>query len=400
MSTLRSLALLAVVTALLSGCNDQPLQQIPLYQVQERDFVIEVPAFGELQAAEAKSIIAPGRRPMSLTWLQAENSQVKKGDVIARFDAEQLRKDSRKEELSILSLQEDLTQRQALQAQQVNEVKSDQALVGHEFTFADQFAIDDVRVYSKLEIIDTLQNRDFLGAKDNFLQWKEGSIGEQHDSANAAISIRRQGHSAKFEQHQQALSRLQVFAPHDGLLVYQKDRSGEKPSVGQTLFPGQEFATIPDLSNMQAKVFVLANEAIGLAAEQRVEFTLDAYPQQQFSGKVLAVSAFPRSIQRGNPITYYEVTVSLDQQQAEIMQPGRKLNARILVQGAESRLLVPLQAIHHRQGRSFVYVQQGNGFHEQQITTAKKNQYFVEVTQGLNIGEHIALSQPLQDASQ
>lgn len=379
----------------LAGCEEQK-STVPTFDVSQRQFDISISGFGEIEAAQAQRIISPGSQPMVLAWLADENSIVKKGDIVARFDAEQLLVDSKQEELQMAILSQDINQSEAERFQQQNEIMSEQQFVSHEFDFADKFAIDDVRVYSKLEIIDSFENRDFLGAKDNFLEWKKGSIEEQNTSNIDVLEIKRRGHETKFKRHQQALSQLQVYAPNDGLLTYEKDRRGEKPSVGQTVFPGRPIAKIPNLDNMQARVFVLAKNAINLAAGNQVKVTLDAFPKQVFQGEVKTVSGYPRSIERGNPVTYYELVVSLKQQDKSLMQPGRKLKTTILVQGPKPSIVVPLQAIHHEQGRSYVYVKQGSGFEQRDVVTAQKNLYFVEVQSGLSEGEKIALSQPEQ----
>lgn len=388
-----STCLSGIALALLYGCGEVR-QTTPTFEVSQREFVIDVAGFGEIEAAKAQRIVSPGTQPMTIDWLAEENSMVKKGEVIARFDAEQLRMDSRQEELEIQLLQQDIVQSEAQKSQQQSEVKSEQDFVEYEYEFADKFAIDDLRVYSKLEIIDSFQNRDFLGAKEHFLDWKQGSINQQNNSNIEVLAIKQRGHEVKYLRHQQALSKLNVYAPNNGLLTFVKDRRGEKPSVGQTVFPGRPIAIIPDLSQMQAKLFVLSKDALGLASGNSVTLVLDAFPDHTFKGSVLSVSGFPRSIERGNPVTYYELVVKLDQQDPQKFQPGRKLSATILIDTLAPRLLVPLQAIHHQQGRSFVYKQDKGKFVEQTVTTAQKNLYFVEITSGLNAGDVIALSVP------
>lgn len=388
------LGILAAASLLLAACAEEKQSQIPLYEVNAREFSIQVQGFGEIEAAQAERIITPGTQPMTLSWLAPENTLVKKGDVVAKFDAERILKDSRTEELAMLALSQDIEKSMAALGQQKADVRSEQQFVQEEFAFVDKFAIDDLRLYSKLEILDTMQNRDFLDAKEDFLGWKEGSIGQQHDSEMAVLNIKKGGHEAKFKRFQDALSKLQVYAPYDGLLVFEKDGRGEKPTVGQTFFPGRPIAKIPNLDNMQAKVYVLANEAIDLAAEQKVDVRLDAYPDKVFQGEVKQVAGFPRSIERGNPVKYYEVTVGLTEQDKQLMQPGRKVSVTVHVNRNQDKLLVPLQAIHHDQGRSFVYIKSGGEFNRQDVKTQVKNQFFVEVVDGLQEGDQVALSAP------
>nr|WP_136252845.1 efflux RND transporter periplasmic adaptor subunit [Ningiella ruwaisensis] len=394
-STISFLFFLGTLSVIL-GCAEQENSLIPEYAVEKSAFDITVTGFGEIEAAQAQRINSPGTRPMTLAWLIPENTVVEQGEVIARFDAQQILKESRTEELEMMKIQQDIVRSSAAQSQQMREVESDQVFVRHEFDFVDRFAIDDLRIYSQLEIIDTLENRDFLEAKNKFLDWKESSIDQQHGSEMAVLDIKKQGHATKFQRHQEALSSLEVVSPYSGLIIYEKDRRGEKPAVGQTIFPGRVIAQIPNLDAMQAKVYVLANDAIDLAAEQKVEIRLDAFPDKTFSGKIANVAGFPRSIERGNPITYYEVTVSLDKQDKTVMQPGRKLTATIHVKAPSETLVVPIQALHHANGTSYVYLKNGNEYIQRNVESGRKNLYSVEITQGLEEGDVIALSPPPQ----
>jgi multidrug efflux pump subunit AcrA (membrane-fusion protein) len=385
---------LVLAVVFLSGCGSQEQSSIPLYEVIQTPFSIEVEGFGEIEAAQSQKIMTPGRRSMTIAWLKDENTYVEKGEVIARFDAQQILKDSRDEELQLMLLAQDIVKSNAQQNQAKQDIDSDQSFVKYEFDFTDRFAIDDLRVYSQLEIIDTLANRDFLEAKDDFLEWKETSIVEQHSNENAVLDIRKTGVETMFNRHQQALSSLEVVSPFSGLLVYEKDRRGEKPAIGQSVFPGRPIAQIPNLDNMQASLFVQANDAIDLAKGLAVDIRLNAFPNKVFSGEISDVSGFPRSIERGNPVTYFEIVVTLLEQDKSMMQPGRKLTAKINVKAPTDQLVVPLQALHFEDGSTYVYLQEGNEFSKQAVVSGRKNLYLVEITEGLSNGDVIALSLP------
>ena len=382
----------SVFVLLLMGCGDDKPSTIPTYEVNTQRFSIVINADGEIEAAESQKIIAPGRRPMMLAWLADENTHVNEGDVIARFDAERITRDKNEEEFAVRKLQQDIINSQASQTQEKQDIKSEQNFIEEEFAFVDRFAIDDLRIYSQLDIIDTLQNRDFLEAKDSFLAWKETSVLEQHDSAMSVLDIKKQGHQSKLQQYLSALKQLEVTAPYSGLLVYVKDRRGEKPSVGNTVFPGSPIAEIPNLENLQARLYVLADDAIDLANGQNVDIQLDAFPNKTFSGELSSVAAFPREIKRGNPIKYYELTASINDQDTTILKPGRKLSATIRVTQPMDTIAVPLQSIIYEQEQSFVYLQTGNEFSKQPVTTGRKNLYFIEITSGLTLNDAIALS--------
>jgi HlyD family secretion protein len=385
--------LLCMFMLWLVACGESSQSTVPLYQVYQKGFEVLIPAVGELEAAQAERINTPGRRPMTIDWLAQENSWVTKGQVVARFDSEQLVLDSREEELQMMLLDMDMRQQNANESQQQNELDSEKILVRKEFKFVDTFAIDDLRLYSKIEIIDTLSNRDYLGAKEEFIEWKESSIDDRNQSALAVLDIRKDGHQVKFQRHQSALNQLEVLAPYDGMLVYEKNWRGEKASIGQTVFPGSTIAKIPNLENMQAKLFVLDKNAIDLKIGQTVNLTLDAYPDEKLTGEVLSVSGFSRTIKRGNPTKYFELIVSLDNQSATL-QPGAKVSASVRVANSKIKTVIPLQAIFNEKSENYVYIKKGQNFSKRPVKTAGKNLYFVEIIAGLTAGDIIALSVP------
>ena len=382
-----------LICLILAACSEQ-VSTIPTYQIKLDTLKIVVPAKGELEAASSQAIAAPGRQTMTIAWLAEEFQQVKKGEVIAIFDGEQISLKSRREQLAMMLLEKDILTKFSEQHQQEQEVLGEKELVQKEFSFAQSYNFDDLRIYSQLEIIDSMQNTEYLGVKDQFLDWKQQSVADQSKSAVEVLDIKKKGHADRLEKHQQALIKLEVKAPHDGLLVYAKNWRGDKPNIGQSISPGETIAKLPDLAKMQAKLYVLDKEALGLEVGQQVSLALDAYPEKPFSGQIQNVAAFSRTIERGNPTRYFEITVELDQKGNQIFLPGRKLTASITVDEKTSSIFVPLQTIDNENGDNFVYKKQGSRFIKQQVTTGTKNLHFVEIVKGLNDGDTIALSTP------
>jgi hypothetical protein len=86
--------------------------------------------------------------------------------------------------------------------------------------------------------------------------------------------------------------------------------------------------------------------------------------------------------------------VKLLEQDKSMMQPGRKLTAKIDVKAPTEQLVVPLQALYFENGNTYVYLQKGNKFNKQSVVSGRKNLYLVEITEGLSNGDVIALSLP------
>ncbi|GAA0357605.1 hypothetical protein GCM10009092_22270 [Bowmanella denitrificans] len=378
---------------LLLGACSEDTEQIPLYEANQQTLSVVVPASGELFAARSEMVTAPAFRngPQSLAWLAPEFSQVSKGDVIARFDAEslQLRAEQSQHRMALSDL--DIQEKDAELSTQGDAISKDIELVGEEKTFAEQFAIEDLQIRSKLEILESLQDKEYLGAKQEYLHWKDDSFQQSSAGELGLLAMQKSQHQQRLESFTSSLDLLEVKAPHDGTLVYYADWSGQKPSVGQTMWPGSKIATLPDLSLIKAKLFVLEAEALSLAPGQAVSLYLVAQPQTELKGEVESVAPMPSSIRRNDPQKYYEVTVSLNQQNRDLLVPGRKVEAKIQVLDQPDSLVVPLQSLFNQQNQHIVYRKNGSGFDPVPVQIGRTSLSFAQILSGLEEGDEVAL---------
>jgi len=386
---------LTLVSCLLlsSACSSE--KAVPLlYQVSSQDLIVTVPAKGELFSSKATVISAPmSRRGMqNIAWLAPEFSLVKKGEVIARFDGEAMAKESHEKQLDLdVNLQE-IIEKDGMLNLQLDEINKDIGLISQETQFAKNFTIDDVRIRAKIEILDELQNTEFLLAKEKYLNWQNDSFSESSEGEMGLLTMKKQQSQDKIKQLEDSLSQLEVKAPHDGLLTYQANWRGEKPRAGQSIWPGRKIAELPDTSEMKAKLFVFENEAINLAVDKRVSFYLNAHADLTFNGTVESIAQFPQSIKRGDPQKYFEVVVTLEKQQPKLFVPGRKLEATINIAKKEQQIIIPLQSVFTDENQSFVYLYKNGDYVHTPVTLGQVSLSHVEIISGLEVGQQISLT--------
>lgn len=378
---------------LTSACSSEKAEPL-LYKVSAQNFIVNVPAKGELFSAKATVISAPmSRRGMqNIAWLAPEFSLVRKGEVIARFDGEAMTKESHEKQLDLdINLQE-IIEKDGMLNLQLEEINKDIGLISQETQFAKNFTIDDVRIRAKIDILDELQNTEFLLAKEKYLNWQSDSFSESSEGEMGLLTMKKQQSQDKIKQLEDSLSQLEVKAPHDGLLTYQANWRGEKPRAGQSIWPGRKIAELPDTSEMKAKLFVFENEAINLAVDKKVSFYLNAHADLIFNGSVESIAQFPQSIKRGDPQKYFEVIVTLEKQQPKLFVPGRKLEATISIAKEEEQIIIPLQSVFTDDNQTFVYVYQNGEYVNTPVTLGQVSLSHVQVTSGLSIGQKIALT--------
>ncbi|MGL6161416.1 efflux RND transporter periplasmic adaptor subunit [Microbulbifer sp.] len=375
----------------LVGCADKSAEPL-LYHVRYSEREALVSARGELDAESATAIQAPvSGPPKFIAWLAPEYSQVKKGDVIVRFGGERMRRQRSVTSGELAQAEEDLREKRgALEAEQ-SAILTDMGQVSVEKDFAERFAIEDERLMSRLEILDDQLDALYLQSKLDYLGWKNQRFATSAEGEVEVLAVQQQKHGAKLARLDEGLSELEIVAPHDGLLTYAANWRGEKPRVGSQIWPGHKVANLPDISVMQARLWVPEREAIGLAEGQAVTVWSESQPQQRFAASIKSVSAAPASIVRGNPQKYYEVVAAFDEQHPQQFKLGRGVRAQIRVAGPEKCIEIPAQSLFRDSGGAYVYLYRQGGFQRRDVTPGRATPTHIEVTGGLAPGDRIAL---------
>lgn len=362
------------------------------FTLQKAPFKNYVEAKGELIAANETVISTPAssRGPQTLAWLMPEYSQVKKGEVIARFDGRVMTKQKRESDFSNQKVSQDLSGKNTEIDTRRKHLGFDMEIVEEEKQFAENFSIDDDRIISKLEILEQAQKVDYLNAKTAYFNWQSDQFNSSAQGELDLLNMQSQQHQSKINMLDGNLSSLEVVAPHDGLLTHSVDWHGEKPRAGQTLWPGQKIAGLPDTSVMQIKLFVKEREAINLKQDQAIEFSLISTPNKTFSGKISKLAPFPKSIKRQDPQKYYEITASIDEQ-GDYLRPGLKVVANIVADQPAEKLIVPKFSVFADEEGAYVQLKTASGYSKAPVTLGASNLSHVEIVKGLSKGDVIAL---------
>ncbi len=390
-----SLALL-----LLYGCGSEERLSTPVIQVNADKVLFQIHAEGELEAVKSTPITAPAvsRRPQTLAWIMPQFSVVKAGDVVARFDGSNFQIEVDETNFEIQKLMYSMLAKDREIDNNKFSFGAEAQVIDYEYELAKQFNIDDPLLYTKIEMIEAGDNEEFLKAKADHIGKVEANFAEKSQTEKAVLESSQQVQKAKLEMNNASLSALEMVAPHDGLFVLEPSWDGSLPEPGKSVFPGAKLASLPDLSLMQAKVYVPEVEAIGIKEGVAVKVNLHAYPDMTFAGTVSSISQTAQPKERDNPVKYFTVLVALDVANNDKLKPGQRLDASIHVVEQAEGLVVPIQTVFREQDATWVYLNQGNSFSRQAITTGFCSSSLCTIESGLSDGDVIALSQPTSEA--
>lgn len=135
------------------------------------------------------------------------------------------------------------------------------------------------------------------------------------------------------------LSYANIYAPIDGIILSREVEEGQ--TVAASMTTPTLFTIAKDITKMKVEANVDEADIGGVEVSQRVSFTVDAYPQEEFSGRVRQVRLSATT--ESNVVTY---TVIIDADNPEQkLKPGLTATITIFTQELKDIDTVPASAI-------------------------------------------------------
>ena len=235
---------------------------------------------------------------------------------------------------------------------------------------------DKTLVATKTQAAAKLQNA--LATYNRYLTlMNQGAIARsEFDTAEADYIVAR----ASYDTATSNVNDTIITSPIDGSVI------GEPTPVGQTVSSGistpQVLMSIANLDKMQIETLVDESDIGQVKVGQKVEFTVDAYPDVTFEGIVRLVS---RSATKASNVIYYTVYVDVDNKDGKLL-PTMTARTEIITDKASDVLMVPITCLRSEGKKRYVQVYD-------EATKTSRNVY---VTVGLTSDEKAAVSGDLQ----
>lgn len=371
--------------------------EVPTAVIGKERFVRKVTTEGALRAVKATPLSVPqgsdGGGPMKLAWLADDGSLVKAGDVVVRFDQSAPERALRDGEADLAAASARLSKEQVASTAAVAGRDATADLATEELKSTQQFKQKDADIFSRNQIIESEIDETLAGARKEHAERVKGIERSLSRSKAGVIGVERQKAELAIAHARSALQRMELRAPHDGILVLKRGWRGAMPRVGEQFWPGQTLAEIPLLDVMEAEVFVLEVDASGLEPGQPAAVTIEARPGQVWTGKIRLVDKLAKPRQDGSPVQYFAVVIELEKTDRALMKPGQRV-AAVLTLADEDALVVPRQAVINQGEKNVVYRKGARGFEAVPVKLGAATAGRVIVVEGLAPGDRIALRDP------
>ena len=168
-------------------------------------------------------------------------------------------------------------------------------------------------------------------------------------------------------------------SPIDGIVIERNATIGASVGTDANLFK------IINLSQVWIDANVFEKDLQRVRPGQEVKLTVPAFPQTTFSGRVIFVDSVV------NPETR---TVNV---RTEVANPDGRLkpdmfaNVQIVTDVNRAAISIPQSAILNDEGKTVVFVADGNGYKKRQVQAGIQNNDRVEIVDGLNAGDKVVV---------
>ncbi|MEV9499433.1 efflux RND transporter periplasmic adaptor subunit [Aliarcobacter butzleri] len=140
----------------------------------------------------------------------------------------------------------------------------------------------------------------------------------------------------------QNLEKASVKSSIDGIVLNREVEVGQ--TLAATMSAPKLFTIAKDLTHMDLIVSIDEADVADIKKDLPVTFTVDAYPNKVFNGKVKQVRLNPVDT---NGVVTYETVVSVDNEDL-LLKPGMTATAKIITKESKNKLLIPNGALRFK----------------------------------------------------
>jgi len=180
-----------------------------------------------------------------------------------------------------------------------------------------------------------------------------------------------------------SLGNATLAAPFDGII------STVNIDAGQTVSNGAVAIVIIDPSDVEMSATVDEIDVPQVKVGQKVAVSLDALPDDEFSGVVSSISLIGNS-QSG--VVSYPVTIDLTVPSGVQLRQGMSATATITTQEVDNVLLVPAAAISNSSTNPTVTVMVNGVPEVRSVKVGQSNDTYTQVLSGLSAGDEVVVA--------
>ena len=387
-------------TSINSGLANKSQADLLTQSVERKTIPISITANGTINADRSINL-GPKSAGIIKNLLVKEGDRVRQGQLIAVMDDSGLRGQALQMEAQVAQQEaalqrliagnrpEDIAKVQFQINSTQAELRQAEADLSSNKSLYDSGAISRQTYQKSVTARDTTQSN-VLQAMQSLTLAQAGSRSEDISEARARV----ESALGSLQTVQTQMDDTQILAPFDGIAIKKYADIGAfvSPSISSSGASASASSIITLASDrLQVVVNLSESQIAKIKLGQAVKIKVDAFPNEQFNGKVEQIA--PQATVSQN-VTSFEVRVGITAETTKL-RSGMNVEARFEVGNLENVLLVPNAAVVKQADGTGVYILGSDRkpiF--QTIQTGTTSGGFTEVKSGLKDNEQVLISPP------
>lgn len=194
------------------------------------------------------------------------------------------------------------------------------------------------------------------------------------------------------QELQKLFNSLEITAPKAGILTYFKFPWGEIIKTGSKVGPyNSVIATIPEMTNLISRTYINEIDISKVKVGQNVKIGIDAFPEKQLSGQVIAVANIGQAMPNSDA-KVFEVKIKIFGKDKDL-KPAMTTSNAIEAGTFTDTLMVATDAVFENDSMKFVYVGTEHPV-KQVVWLGDENENNVLVKKGLKEEDVVWLTEP------
>ncbi len=397
--------LCALLCAQLGACvGEQTASHPPIEVVTHRAWHETLQAVGEINSAAKTLAKVPGTgwETRRLVSMVPDGSVVKKGQVIARFDAPQARAELSVAEAELL--RKEISEQGIAATLEIKhaELAADRAKVAADLRLTEHYTKAELTLHEKSKVLEGLIDAGFLRHKNQYLNWQTRQIGARTDAERALLKSQKETVLVTANQKRKSLAELDLVAPHDGVFFLVRRWDGSRPTLGATLWADEDFGSLPDLNTLLVRFKVAQADMYGLKPGLPIHARL-AGTGTAMDLVISSVGSNAQPKSNESPVKYSEFEALLDHNLVVRLglKPGQAMFASVQLVSKANALTVPNVALVQEGTAFYVYTYDGrhnSAGTKQKVELGLRGPIRSEVKSGLAAGTKIHIIPPTGEA--
>ncbi len=363
-------------------------------RVVRRDFASTVLATGAIKPQVGAEVRVGARLSGKVERLHANiGDVVKKGDVIAELEKADLEATVAQRQAELEVAEGKLSAAQTLLPKEIE--KAQATVTKWEATVA--------RAEKELARQDDLLKKNFTSQQACEQAQEQLSVAQAElMSAGKALELAKMRHTEQLKQARAEVERAKaalanakvqlsyatIIASISGVIGSVATQEGETVAAGLN---APTFVTIIDLNRLQVDAYVDEVDIGKIKVAQRAVFTVDAFPAQDFEGKVVAI--YPKAVIQENVVNY-DVVIEITTAYVGLLRPEMTTSVTIFLEARTNVLAIRVKAVKRERGKNVVYLLISGRAERREITVGWKSGRWIEIVAGLEEGQSVLLEAP------